>query len=75
MHRQSYIYMYRYTCNGFFLMMVYPGWLMPPYLISVYSPTVSDQDGTAAQFRPLALKESISQIYERGSLEHLPLGE
>lgn len=29
------------------------------------------EDGTAAQFRPMALKESISQIYERGSLEHL----
>ncbi|CAK8997885.1 Hypothetical protein SCF082_LOCUS5391 [Durusdinium trenchii] len=31
------------------------------------------EDGTAAQFRPLALKESISQIYERGSLEHLQI--
>ncbi|CAK9004931.1 unnamed protein product [Durusdinium trenchii] len=34
---------------------------------------VMPKDGTAAQFRPLALKESISQIYERGSLEHLQI--
>lgn len=35
---------------------------------------LQNQDGTCAQFKPLTLRESISQMYHRDSLEHLPLG-
>lgn len=43
---------------------------MGPSDLDFVMPKVKE-DGTAAQFRPLALKESISQIYERGNMEHL----